>query len=336
MPFIGRDWRSPGDQWVRTTEGWERMRLWRVKIFENLNQNAVARITRLAIEDLHFTKGTTEITSRRQPYIFFNNGSSKEKLELTSLSEALVRLDMTGAARDISRANYVTKLMTLVLEKKLPALSGTSQKLVFNILESMVYEAIKTELNIGMMKDLLECARDALHEGKHFHIGSQCLWSKHMETVNRLTSKLAEYQMKERNKDGRVMLSDLPTDCLRTIFSQISDHKDVLRAGQTSTTLNQVTEERSLWREMCLYHFNNRQILTFLPKQTDDVDIDWKNIYRRCYKRFGKKETFADMLALCSHCCSIHWKSLGHPCIGDQPFKCKDLTPGDFLSLFKL
>ena len=43
MPFIGQDWRSPGDQWVRTAEGWERMKLWRVKIFENLNENAVAR-----------------------------------------------------------------------------------------------------------------------------------------------------------------------------------------------------------------------------------------------------------------------------------------------------
>lgn len=43
MPFLGRDWRSPGDQWVRTSEGWEKLRLWRVKLFENLNQNIVAR-----------------------------------------------------------------------------------------------------------------------------------------------------------------------------------------------------------------------------------------------------------------------------------------------------
>ncbi|XP_059155272.1 F-box only protein 32-like [Physella acuta] len=336
MPFIGRDWRSPGDQWVRTTEGWERMRLWRVKIFENLNQNAVARITRLALEDSHHTCEKSDITSRRQSYIFFNSGSTKEKLELTSLSEALVRLDMTGAARDINRANYVAKLMTLILEKRLPVLSGTSQKLVFNILESMVNEAIKTELNIGMMKDLLECAYDALQDGKHHHIGSQCLWSKHMETVNRLANKLSEYQMKERNKDGKLMLDDLPADCLRVIFSQISDHKDVMRAGQTSSTLNQVTEERSLWREMCLFHFNNRQILTFLPKQNDTIEIDWKNIYKRCYKRFGRKETFADMLAICTHCCSIHWKALGHPCVGDQMFTCKVLSPADFLSLFKL
>ncbi|CAG2101904.1 unnamed protein product [Medioppia subpectinata] len=27
MPFIGRDWRSPGEVWVKTDEGWERMKL---------------------------------------------------------------------------------------------------------------------------------------------------------------------------------------------------------------------------------------------------------------------------------------------------------------------
>jgi hypothetical protein len=25
MPFIGQDWRAPGETWVRTVEGWERM-----------------------------------------------------------------------------------------------------------------------------------------------------------------------------------------------------------------------------------------------------------------------------------------------------------------------
>lgn len=43
MPFIGRDWRSPGDQWVLTQIGWEKLRLWRVKLFENLNENLLAR-----------------------------------------------------------------------------------------------------------------------------------------------------------------------------------------------------------------------------------------------------------------------------------------------------
>ncbi|KHJ45714.1 hypothetical protein D918_03926 [Trichuris suis] len=27
MPFIGLDWRAPGETWVRTPKGWERMKL---------------------------------------------------------------------------------------------------------------------------------------------------------------------------------------------------------------------------------------------------------------------------------------------------------------------
>ncbi|RUS78316.1 hypothetical protein EGW08_013920 [Elysia chlorotica] len=340
MPFIGQDWRSPGDQWVRTAEGWEKMRLWRVKIFESLNQNAVARLLRLAVEDQDnqqcVASGSQEVASRRQPHVFFNKRGTKENLELTSLSETMVRLDIAGAARDLQRANYVIKLMALVFEEKLPSLSGTSQKLIFNILESLVNEALTSELNIAVTKDLLECARASLNEGKHHHIGSPALWDRHTETVNRLTARMADYQMKERDVDGGITLSDLPSECLREIFLQIADHKDVMRAGQTSTTLNEVTEETTLWKKLCLHHFSNIQIMTFLlPSRTQaNETVDWKHIYRRCYKRFGKKESYADMLAICTHCSSIHWMSLGHPCIGDEKFQARLLHPKDFLSLF--
>lgn len=27
MPFLGKDWRSSGDQWIRTENGWERSKV---------------------------------------------------------------------------------------------------------------------------------------------------------------------------------------------------------------------------------------------------------------------------------------------------------------------
>lgn len=27
MPFISKDWRSPGEAWVKTDEGWERLKV---------------------------------------------------------------------------------------------------------------------------------------------------------------------------------------------------------------------------------------------------------------------------------------------------------------------
>lgn len=26
MPFLGKDWRSSGDQWIKTEQGWQRMK----------------------------------------------------------------------------------------------------------------------------------------------------------------------------------------------------------------------------------------------------------------------------------------------------------------------
>lgn len=33
MPFIGQDWRSPGEVWIKTFEGWEPMKLLRKSHF---------------------------------------------------------------------------------------------------------------------------------------------------------------------------------------------------------------------------------------------------------------------------------------------------------------
>ncbi|XP_025108955.1 F-box only protein 25-like isoform X2 [Pomacea canaliculata] len=335
--MIATDWRSPGDQWVRTSEGWERLRLWRIKVFENLNENVVARLIRMALADSGPHRQTME---RRQPHIFYNKGTTKERKELVSLSEALLRLDMAGAVKDIRRANFVCKLLQLIFEGKLANLSGTAQKHVFHILEATVNEAVRTEMNFGPVKKLIIQAEQALENGKDSHIGSNCLWNQHIQMLIKLSNKLADYQLKEREKDSRILLSDLPQDCLRQILFQIADHRDVIHTGQTAQTLHIVSQESSLWRNLCLFHFSGRQLLTFLPKHVDSAEtldnVDWKYIYKRCYKRFGRKETYADLLAMCSHCCSIYWQSLGHPCVGESNKSEKVLTPEDFIRLFPL
>lgn len=309
-------------------------------MFENLNENVVARLIRLALT--MDTGPHRQSMARTQPYIFYNKGTTRERKELTSLSEALLRLDMAGAAKDIRRSNFVCKLLELILKQKLANLSGTAQKHIFHILEATVSEAVRTELNIGMVKKLLATALTALQDGQHHHIGSRCLWARHNTSVCRLHNQLSAYQLKERVEDSKVTLTDLPDDCVRSILFCIADHKDIIHAGQTAKSLQELSDELMLWRELCYFHFTNRQILTFLSAYVvtgsdGEADhVDWKNIYRRCYKRFGKKDTFADTLALCSHCCSIYWQSLGHPCINDNEKREKLLSPEDFIKLFPL
>ena len=40
MPFLGKDWRSSGDEWVRTELGWERTKVLEC-ILDNLNTGYV-------------------------------------------------------------------------------------------------------------------------------------------------------------------------------------------------------------------------------------------------------------------------------------------------------
>lgn len=332
MPFLSRDWRSPGDQWVRTSEGWERLKLWRIKIFERMNENILARLLRLAVSEYDDT------WHKHQPHIHYIKGISKERKVMTSLSEAFVHLDMTGAVRDIRRFNYVKKLMFLLLTRNFRYLSGTSQKNIINILEEMTNQVLKTDTNVPAMKALLNCAVNTLTDGQYSHIGSECLWNKHRATVSKTVAKLEKYQLKQRHYDGKPTLDDLPEDCLRCIFRKLSNHSDIIHTGQTNQTNHIVSSHMLLWKQLCFFHFTDQQLLVFLPQELDinEDRVNWRYIYRRCYKRFGMKDIFADHLAICCHCDTLFWQSIGHPCFSDSELKSRPLSPEAFLDLFVL
>ncbi|XP_064606241.1 F-box only protein 32-like [Liolophura sinensis] len=334
MPFLGRDWRSPGDQWVRTTEGWEKLRLWRVKLFENLNANILARLMKLALQDWYVKKDF--ISHGHQPHMLYVKGNSKERKIPTSLSEAFIRLDMAGAVKDIRRFNYVLKVIQHLLVYRLSNLSGTSQKHIFHILEEMVNHVITSGNNVNTTMSLLDKAEMALTDGQTSHIGSAHLWARHKQSINKMRNLLVAFQIKQREEDGKVLFGDLPDDCIRDILFRLADHKDVLHTGMTNTSIYDMSQEVLLWKQLCMFHFTPMQLLTFLPQETQDDNPNWKYLYRRCVKRFGRKDVYADMLALCLHCQCLFWQSIGHPCVNDNMPTSQKLTPEAFLKLFAL
>lgn len=336
MPYLGRDWRSPGDQWVRTTEGWEKLRLWRVKLFENLNENFLARLVRLALTDWSGRRENDRIS--HQPHIQYVKGTTREIKVHTSISEAFIRLDVSGAVRDIRRFTYVCSLLEVLITIKLPSLSGNTQKYIFHTLEDVLTQVLKLQYNMEAVRRLLRLSVKALDDGIHNHIGSQALWSQHKEAVNRMVDKLDAFQLTERENDGKVMFEDLPEDCIRDILLRLSDHRDIVHTGLTNSCIYDLSQEKLLWKQLCFYNFDNHQLLIFIPKDAEEDEVDWKMIYRRCVKRFGRKDTFADMLCMCSHCTCIFWKLSGHPCSKEDEAEAvfRPLTPEAFLSLFTL
>lgn len=344
MPFLGLDWRSSGSQWVRTSTGWQTIGYISKQCQENDNRSSEVDVhnnssnrdipsVKSEIENSHKKRHKASNLARTQPYIIY---SSNQKHGFISFSDAISRLDLKGAAQDIRRVNYVTKILFIVL-KKISNLSGTSQKLVLDIVEAYFDEAIKTETDIALVKKILLCAHNSLKEGHRNHVGSKNLWSKHIQRVDKMIKTASDYQIKKRKEDGNITLSDLPLECLREIFLRISDHRDISRAGQTSMQLHQISEDLILWKRMCMYHFSREQMSTFLASNEVDTTTNWKYFYQRCCKAFGTKDNYSDMLSICCNCSKIFWKRLGHPCSNDEEAKViKDLLPEDLISLLKL
>ena len=55
--------------------------------------------------------------------------------------------------------------------------------------------ALKSEFNLGTLRDLLVATETALRDGHVNHIGSSCLWSQHRDTVTRLVNRLNHFQV---------------------------------------------------------------------------------------------------------------------------------------------
>lgn len=87
----------------------------------------------------------------------------------------------------------------------------------------------------------------------------------------------------QRKDDGKLTFMDLPEECKRHIINIIPDHKDVIHLGQTSLTNHHIANEQLLWKQMCFFHFNKRQIWNFLNQNEDESQTDWKYVYKRCY-----------------------------------------------------
>jgi F-box protein 25/32 len=336
MPFLGQDWRSPGEQWVRTAEGWERLGLWRLKLFENLNENVLRRLLKLANAEYTYYLLHRDFDRVRhaQTYVLVREVTKEQKMR-TTVAEALSRLDMSGATRDHRRFNYVCSLVMFLIQNNMSTLSGMAQKIVINILEQIVNQAIQTHSNIRLVVKLLDETQLALVRGHYDHVGSQQLWDSHSVTVSRLQAAINELDVPEREDDGKMKINDLPDEVLRYILVQLADHQDVVSAGQTGLRTFLLSEEDSLWRSLCSFHFTNRQWSSVLRRHEDLESVGWKQLYTRLVKRYGLRDVYAEMLHLCRHCNALFWQLHGHPCPinGVEPVS-HSVTPEMFIKLF--
>ncbi|RZF39570.1 hypothetical protein LSTR_LSTR001091 [Laodelphax striatellus] len=345
MPFISKDWRSPGEEWVKTEEGWEKKKILECgRRFaslqqENLDarrQKCIAEVnSRRSWEKRFSTSMHLTVKERRkdmeedekriralQPHCHITIKCTKEIAGFNGLSDAFKRLDFRSAVHDVRRFNYICKLLDLLISHKLTTLSGCAQKVLFNMLEEVAYQVSASQQNIHLLNKLLRQVQmmiDCACWGRP--LGSSQLWENHLATINRILAIANRIQIREPGEEVFPKLENMPEECVREVLLRLADHKDLEASAQACAVMSRLCDEQRIWRELCRFHFTPHQIAAVLSQQpaaNRPHITDWQLAYHKLRKSFGLREEYAEMIQLCRNCRCLFWKSIGHPCIADS------------------
>ena len=86
---------------------------------------------------------------------------------------------------------------------------------------------------------------------------------------------------------GGVSLSDLPDDCVRQILLRFTDSQDIINTGLVDNRVFDLSQERTVWKDLCLFHFDNAQILSLTSNGVNLQNLtsaDWNTLYERLVK----------------------------------------------------
>lgn len=83
-------------------------------------------------------------------------------------------------------------------------------------------------------------------------------------------------------------LSDLPLHMQNNILYKFSDACDIINLGQATPTLHMLSEDRQLWKDLCQFHFAEKQVNTMWEQ--DVRGLVWKEC-RKWILFFGKVDT---------------------------------------------
>lgn len=357
MPFLGKDWRSPGWCWEKTDSGWKRIVLYGQENYmdfpelcsdnkENVFVEEVCEVSNgKRVKDLY--NSNTKSLFVKDKWIYVHKVSTKERQGYSTLGEALNRLDFSTAVEDLRRFNYVAKLFQLIAKYNLMSLSGAAQKNYFNVLEKIVQKVLDDCYNPRLVKDLLQDLISTLH-GLTVHIGRVVLvgniniWLSRLETILKWQEQLNNLEIPKHMCNG-MSLSDLPIHMQNKIMGKLSDASDIINLGQAMPHLHYLSEDKILWKKLCYFHFSDKEFHRNLVLTKAD-NVDWKLMYFTLKKHYPLKEHYGDTLHFCKHCHILFWQDLhlalifkdwGHPCTAIDPDKClMPISPQDFIELF--
>ncbi|XP_018618592.1 F-box only protein 32 [Scleropages formosus] len=358
MPFLGQDWRSPGQSWVKTEDGWKRSsdeknnnvpeakrcceheEFYKEELFLAMSYDVAAKKRKKDLLNNNNSSSSAKVPYfHRDKWIYVHKGSTKERHGYCTLGEAFNRLDFSSAIMDTRRFNYVVRLLELIAKSQLPSLSGVAQKNYMNILEKVVQKVLENQQNVRQIRELLQTLYVSLCSlvqdmGKSVLVGNINIWVHRMENILMWQQQLDNIHINRPTSKG-MTLTDLPACLQLNIMQRLTDGRDLVSLGQVCPDLKDLAEDRLLWKKLCQYHFTDRQIRKRLIL-SDKGHLDWKTMYFKLCRCYPRKEQYSDTLQFCTHCHILFWKDTNHPCTANNAESCSiAVSPQGFINLFK-
>ncbi|CAO1423012.1 unnamed protein product [Diamesa hyperborea] len=321
MPFISKDWRSSGEEWIKTDEGWEKS-----KVLECEKKRYLDRQSSLEDGEGCSSSSAVEVPPHCQIVL----RCTREIAGFNGLGEVVKRLDFRSSVRNQKRFQYICALLKLLVsgDTGMTSLSGGAQRILLQMIEEVAMTVSDSKQNINILRGLVDQLLHLVEQenqkcwGKP--LGSQNLWIAHLQTIERIQNIASQIDCQEPVIDDHPRLNEMPEECIRKIILQISDHKDLESAASAWSLMAYIVQEQRIWKELAHFHFTTLQIDTILEKMslmdTLERHRNWQTIYHTLRKKYGLREDFqyTEVLALCRFCRCLFWPSCGHPCIADQ------------------
>ncbi|CAJ0574401.1 unnamed protein product, partial [Mesorhabditis spiculigera] len=353
MVFIGRDWRAPGETWIRTpqTNGWERSRLRPLQIAceaipvpgsggldelchtpSSASLQSVDSTTSSSSNsrDSLSDEGASELDECWVPHCHIKS-KTKEFVGVTSMSDAFHNLDMARGVYDLKRFAYITKTCQILIDEKLQNLSATARKTLLQILTAIVLRAVDNDFHQETARELVSNFGSQL-EGTvcmHHVCGSPSLVSKHRQSATGLLDFVSNQcpRTPADSDETTITFLDLPREVLSLVLRKLPDHTSVLETAKAHEALESLVEsEGRLWESLARFHFAPHHI------DKEKSGRTWREAYFYLKRHHGVKEFYADMIHLCCHCRCLFWRSLGHPCVSQNAPSVR-VTPQQFVDM---
>uniref|UniRef100_A0A6B2EAG3 Putative f-box n=1 Tax=Phlebotomus kandelakii TaxID=1109342 RepID=A0A6B2EAG3_9DIPT len=354
MPFYSKDWRDPGEAWVKTDEGWEKL-----KVLECGKRKRCSSECSNSSEVCDTENWSSESEVEIPPHCHITLKCTREIAGFNALGEAVRRLDFRSAVKDRKRFQYICALLRmLVAHKGIASLPGGAQRLLLQMVEEVACHVSDSQQNLNILRALVMQLQEIIYQenqkcwGKP--LGSQSLWKGHMETIQRIQHITNEIRISGPGPEIRPKLHDLPEECVREIILRLADYRDLEASSAAWGLMSALVAEQRVWRELACFHFTPEQIQVVLEKEKpihEDGSKDWKKIYHALRRTHGLREDlqYAEILSLCRFCRCLFWPSAGHPCIADQSpdfrarlkeagclIESQPVPPAQFLKYFSL